>query len=153
MAGAGNATSSVALVRRGVLQQSLGATDDAVKDFRAAIAVNPNDPDAQNDLAFTLADAHRDLDDALAAAQKAVALAPKVALYSDTLAWVDRARGDLPAALEILKPLAVVAVNPDIPYHLGMIYRGLGRPQEATSAFNAALRIDPKYQPALEAMR
>ncbi len=114
-------TASVALVRRGVLQRELGQAGAALGSFRAAVAANPSDPDAQNDLAYTLAQSRQDLDTALAAARKAVSLAAAVPLYKDTLGWVYRARGDLALALETLKPLAAGTASPEIDYHLGMV--------------------------------
>ena len=61
--------------------------------YKKAIVMDPNQPFAQNNLAWVLLERKGDLGEALAAAQKAVDLAPGVPEFLDTLARVKEAQG------------------------------------------------------------
>jgi tetratricopeptide (TPR) repeat protein len=137
-----------ALIRRGLVQEGLKHTAEAEKDYRAALAVDPENPLAANNLAFLLAEQKRSLNEALALAKKAVSVLPHNQDFLDTLAWVYRARDERGEAVNVLQPLADSSKNAGLLFHLGIIYSEMGKKPEAISAFDKALKIDPSYQAA-----
>lgn len=142
------------LARLGTAQQRAERTAEAEKRYRAALEIDPREPVATNNLAYLLADEKRDLDEALRLATIAVESAPPPAETArDTLAWVRRARAELPAAAKILEPLAARTKDPGVVYHLGVVYAEMGRKQDAVVAFDKALKLAPTYKPAQEARR
>lgn len=137
-----------ALIRRGLMEEKLKRYVEAEKDYRTAIAIDTKDSLATNNLAFMLAEQKRNLDEALSLAQKATKAMPKNTNYMDTLAWVHHARGELPQAVAILQPLADKMKNPDMLFHLGVIYGEMGKKADALAAFDKTLSLSPNYQPA-----
>ncbi len=140
-----------ALVANGIIEAQAKRPDEAKKSFAAAFAADPHVPDVMNDVAWQGADQHRDLDRALIMAQEAVALAPDIAAYRDTLGWVHRARGELPQAVAELEKAAAPGDKPEILTHLGVVYAEMGIRDKAAVNLRRALAIDPKYEPALAA--
>jgi len=97
------------------LEQQLGDSAAAEKHLRGLLTADPGYVAAKNDLACLLLAREARLDEAERLARSAVAGAPTVAAYQDTLA---------------------------------RILSATGRPAEARSAFQAALRLDPNLIPA-----
>ena len=146
--------STATLVSLGMAEQKAKRLAEAEKHYRAALELEPQQPVASNNLAFMLADARRDLDEALRLATIAVERAPASSdSAQDTLAWVRRARGELQAAAKILEPVAARTTDPSVMYHLGVVYAEMGRKQDAVVAFDKALKLAPGYQPAHDARR
>lgn len=114
--------------------------DAAREAYKWAFQAAPNFAPAYNNLAWLDAQQKQHLDEALSAAQKAVALDPKDANYMDTLAWVQHVRGN---NAEALKSLAAAARlnphNPEVIYHMGVIHQEMGNKREAAGAFQKAL--------------
>jgi tetratricopeptide (TPR) repeat protein len=143
--------SAPTLVRLAVTEEKAKRPAEAEKSYRAVLAIDPREPIATNNLAFLLAEEKRQLDDALGLATRAVERAPASENALDTLAWVRRARGELPVAAKILEPLAGRTKAPALLYHLGVVYSEMGKKREAILAFDNALKLAPDYQPAREA--
>jgi tetratricopeptide (TPR) repeat protein len=61
-------------------------------------------------------------------------------------------RGDLEPALQIWKDIAIGQQDPRFFARYGLIAQELERWEEAESAFNDALRLDPSFVPAIEGM-
>lgn len=85
---------------------NLKAEADAIfqrtfEHFEPILREFPNSAEHQNNLAWVAARCHRRLDDALRMAQKAVELAPRQAMYIDTLAEVHFHRGDRDEAVKL----------------------------------------------------
>jgi Tfp pilus assembly protein PilF len=148
-----NSRSVAALVRLAAEEEKAKHPGAAEKDYRAVLAIDPQNLIATNNLAFLLAEEKRELDDALRLAESAVERLPDSQTALDTLAWVHRARGELPAAEKILQPLAGNTKDPALPYHLGVIYLEMGRKQDAVAAFGEALKLAPEYAQAREAFQ
>jgi len=85
---------AVTRVKLGMLQQRMGETAKAEASYRAALKLNPDVAPAANNLAMIELRQGGDLDEALALARKATALAPQVPQFHDTLGQVLRAKGD-----------------------------------------------------------
>ncbi|MBL8848034.1 MAG: tetratricopeptide repeat protein [Planctomycetaceae bacterium] len=69
------------------------------------------------------------------------------------LAKVRILQGNGDAALAVLQPAAErEAANLEVQFFLGEAYRVAGQPAHAREAYEAALRIDPRFSPARAAL-
>ena len=84
-----------ALLALGDLEYQRGDATAAQQAYRAVLALQPNQPVALNNLAWVLAEAGAELEQALSAARQAVAAQPADANYRDTLAFVLKRLGRL----------------------------------------------------------
>lgn len=84
---------------KAALLNSMGDGGQAVVLFRRALQQDPENPVYMNNLAWALAQNTKELDEALALAQKAVRLAPNNPAVWDTLGMVQQAKGDDAAAV------------------------------------------------------
>ena len=97
-----------------------GRNDEAIERLRMAVKRDPGNVAACNDLAFELAEAGRDLYQALDLAERAVRL-QRGAITLDTLGFVQLKRGDQDAAAETFRRALEFEPNsPSIQYHLGL---------------------------------
>lgn len=143
---------AVSRVKLGMVYQRLGQTDRAEAAYRAALKTNPDLPPAVNNLAMIELRKGRNLDEALALSRKAVALAPEVPQFHDTLGQVLRARGDRSGAIAATeKATTLRPPQADIWYHLARLYEEAGSKDPAIKAYRRALEIDPKFQDAAAA--
>jgi len=78
----------------GELAYGKGEIDRAVQAYRAALQLNPSQPEALNNLAWILAEKRAAYGDALAYARAAVVLRPNDANFRDTLAFILRKMPD-----------------------------------------------------------
>ncbi len=109
----------------------LGAKEDAEAFYRTAkgaleaiLKEFPDAPVYHNDLAWLEANCRRDLDDALAHAEKATAAAPDNANYLDTLAEVHFRRGNADkAAVVMARVLEKTKATPKGDYHRKQLAR------------------------------
>jgi tetratricopeptide (TPR) repeat protein len=94
--------------------QALGQTSQAIDQFRAAARTGNASPTAWNNLAWYLANGNAlndaELDEALWAAHRALALAPRSTCW-DTLALVRYLKGDLPDAIAAARE--AIRLDPD----------------------------------------
>lgn len=110
----------------------------AVQQFKTEIAQDPNDVVALNDLAWALNEAGDP--GAVAYAQRAYALAPKLASVNDTLGWVLTRNGKAAAAVAYLRRAAQIDPNdPDVQYHLAYALAKTGNPAEARQILDRIL--------------
>jgi tetratricopeptide (TPR) repeat protein len=82
----------------------------------------------------------KDLDRALALAEKARSLSPEALTVQDTLGWLYYKKGDAAKAVELLS--RVQAKTPEAPivnYHLGMALYKAGRLPEAKQSLSKSL--------------
>ena len=124
----------------------------------------PNDLGPYNGLAYAYAVANIHLPEALALAQKALALAQKsgasddaqdeaVAEVQDTLAWVQYRQGDFKDAKQNL--LDAVNADPRLPemrFHLGSVYAAEGKTDAARAELGHAVLLCPGYAEAQAAL-
>lgn len=110
-----------------------GRLEDALQWFEKALAVDPNNPEANNSVAYLLAEVKAQdpaaLERAEKLAAKAVHDAPNSPAIRETLGWVRVRRGDAKAALpDLLIALDSLRNDPRMHYHLGVCYEKLGQP-------------------------
>jgi tetratricopeptide (TPR) repeat protein len=129
-----------------------GKRADATRSFKAAIAADPKLAVAYNNLAWMEAEQKGNLDQALAWAQKATQLDPRVTNYWHTLGAVYLARGENAAAVKALNE-AVKGPSPSAEhlYRYGVALARSGQKADAVLALRRALEINPKFGNAANA--
>ena len=135
----------------GSAYQQKGDTANAIIAYKRTIALSPMDPRAYNNVAYLYAAEGKNLDEALALAQKAQDLRPDSSEILDTLGFVHYQRREYQKAEPVLKRATDLAgSNATILYHLGMTYYKLGRRDEAASTLRRVLQLQETIPQAPE---
>jgi tetratricopeptide (TPR) repeat protein len=130
--------------RRGGCNYQLGNWPAAEADYKAALALAPNEPRLLNELGYGYVDRGENLDEALAMIQRAVAAAPDQGYIIDSLAWAYFRLGRYQDAVapqekaSLLMPVDAVVTD-----HLGDVYWMVGRKREAQFQWHRALSFHP----------
>ena len=120
------------------------AIGQVVADFRAALDLNPDQPQVLNYLGYSLVERGEKLEEALGMIETAVAAQPENGAIVDSLGWVLFQLGRYDEAVEPMERAASLeAVDPIINDHLGDVYWVVGRQTEAVFQWNRALSFDP----------
>jgi tetratricopeptide (TPR) repeat protein len=120
-----------------------GKTEEAKDSLRALLREHADHVGAANDLAWQLAMEGRELDEALALAQRAARIQP-VANTLDTLGWVQLKRGDSAAAAVSFEQALKLDPNASsIRYRYGLALEELGRSDDAMHELREALGTGP----------
>jgi thiol-disulfide isomerase/thioredoxin len=138
----------------------MGQSDDMYGALMQSLALDPNDHNTLNNLAYEWAKAGRNLDSAIAFSQRSVALArdefknkpwdmdqkrwervsnQTIGNYLDTYGWALYQKGSYSEALVNLKEAFLLASEPTIEYHLGMALAREGQQDSALTHLAAAL--------------
>src|SRR5262249_38951231 len=132
----------------GTLLQAVGRVRDARRWYNWALSLDSTAAYAQNNLCY--AEIVLRQADALTACQKAVALGPQLKDAHNNLALAYAATGNFELArteLELSGPAAVAQ------YNAGILYLADRRYREAAAAFDAAVRLSPKFELAVARRR
>lgn len=141
-----------AFLKLGLLEQQANHLDEAERAYRTAVSLDPKEAIGFNNLAWIAVQRKGNLDESLKFAKKAVELAPKVTGFQDTLAWVYRARGEQDQAIAILEKAAGhQPPDPNVLYHLGVIYADKGSTRLALDNLNKALATKRDFDGAADA--
>lgn len=113
--------------------ESLKKYKEMETQLQALLAQEEDNAPAYNLWAYSLAQRNTRLEKAQKMAEKALALQPQDGSFQDTLGWVYYRRGEYARALDILQGIdpAFVNENPEIAYHLGLVYWALGQTEKA----------------------
>jgi tetratricopeptide (TPR) repeat protein len=107
----------------------------AISAYQQVLARQPGLWMAANDLAFLLsenASSQKDLDEALAWANKAREANPREPTIQDTLGWIYYRKGELGRAYGLFNQVVARAPdNPSVNYHLGMVLYRMGKRERA----------------------
>lgn len=124
--------------------------DEAIRQYRALYAIQPDSAVAVNNLASLLAEYHAD-DPAILA--EAGEMAEKlrgvpVPAFQDTYGWVKYKQGEYEEALRaLLQAYEGLKDNPFVRYHTGMAYAALSDADAARPHLEAAAAADPAVFP------
>ena len=125
---------------RAISFERLDQWDEAESDFRAALELNPDQPQVLNYLGYSLVEKQIKLDEALDMIERAAAARPDSGYIMDSLGWVlyrlsryDEAVGHMERAAELMP------VDPIVNDHLGDVYWAVGRKTEARFQWRRAL--------------
>jgi Flp pilus assembly protein TadD len=125
---------------RGIAYSQNDDETSAEADFRAALAINPEQPQVLNYLGYSLVEENRKLDEALDMIERAVATSPDSGYIVDSLGWVYYRLGRYPeAVVQMERAVELEAVDPVVNDHLGDVYWAVGREREAQFQWKRAL--------------
>ncbi|UCH19694.1 MAG: fused MFS/spermidine synthase, partial [Deltaproteobacteria bacterium] len=131
--------------------QEAFCSDEEIRGYRAIIAKHPNNVRALNNFAAILSETGQ-LDEALAAAEKAVALAPHNGMILDTYGWILFKQKKYREALDVLeKSASLLPDHPIVLYHLGAVYHTTGKDYLARKYLEKALSISSNFREAEQA--
>lgn len=133
------------LYGRGLIRAETGDVDGAEADLRRVLEQAPDDPNTQNALGYTLADADRNLDEARSLIESALEQLPDNPAVLDSMGWILYRQGELEAALSYLERAFDKAPDAEIGAHLGEVLWELGRADEAREVWEQAREIDPDH--------
>jgi len=122
-----------------------GRLDDAIRGYARALALNPNIPDAYNNMGVALR-ALGKLEAAVACYQRSLSMRPKNAGVYSNMGNALRELGRLEAAAASLQQAIRLAPgNPEAVYNLGLVLRDIGQPDKALQCFDAVLTAKPDH--------
>jgi tetratricopeptide (TPR) repeat protein len=129
---------------RGIAYERTGNMDQAETDMRLALKLNPDQPQVLNYLGYSFVDSNRNLEEALAMIEKAVAARPDDGYIVDSLGWALYRLGRTTDALVPMeRAVELEAVDPILNDHLGDVYWSVGRKLEAEFQWHRALSFKP----------
>ncbi len=138
------------LYARAVVRAELDRWDEAEADLKAALDLEPNQPQVLNYLGYTWVDRGENLDDAFAMIRKAVNLRPQSGYIVDSLGWAHYKLGNFDEAVRYLERAVELAPeDPVLNDHLGDAYWKVGRKLEAGFQWRHALDLEPEEADAL----
>ena len=120
--------------------------DDAIAQYRRAIADAPDYAAAYNNLAAALREQKR-IDEAIAACEQALRLQPGMVAARYTLANLLLDKGQPASAIEQFQRAMQdepISADADVDNNLGIALAAAGRPDEAVRAFRQALTLAPE---------
>lgn len=125
---------------RGIARQLVGDWAESEADFRAALALNPDQPQVLNNLGYGLVEQRSKLDEALDMIERAVAASPDSGYIVDSLGWALYRLGRYNEAVPHMeRAVELMAVDPIVNDHLGDVYWAVGRKREAEFQWHRAL--------------
>lgn len=131
----------------GTLSEAQSNASAAMDYYKKALAIQPDQPVAANNLAFLMLQNNQDLDVAMTLAQTARRALPHSPNTADTLAWAYYKKGIYGSARDLLEDAAKDAPdNASIQYHLGMTYSKLGDKASASTHLKKAVSLAPNTQ-------
>ncbi len=127
----------------GHLEELAGNHQAAVAHYRRVLAIDTDNTNALNNLAYLLAENGGQIDEALKYAQKAAELQPDVASVQDTLGWVLYRKGMYDMAVPHLE--ASVKTDPSARHtaHLALAYMKTGHEAQGREDLRLASQMDP----------
>ena len=125
---------------RGIAHERSGNDEAMEADFRAALKLNPEQPQVLNYLGYSMVEQKRNLDEALDMIERAVAASPDSGYIVDSLGWVFYRLGRYEeAVVQMERAVELLAVDPVVNDHLGDVYWAVGRHREAEFQWSRAL--------------
>ena len=136
----------------GIAYIEAGRSDDAMRQFQAALEIKPDHATAQSNLGVLYAQRGR-FDEAMYAFQTALRSDPSLVDAHNNLGLVYLEKDSFEEAERSFR--TAMQVDPGYAkahYNLGVLFERQGRIDEAAGAFQMALRIDPGYAKARVAL-
>lgn len=140
------------LYARAISQERQGNWEEAEADFRAALDLNPDQPQVLNYLGYSLVEKRTKLDEALEMIERAVAASPDSGYIIDSLGWALYRLGRYEEAVPHMeRAVELMAVDPVVNDHLGDVYWAVGRYREAEFQWARALSFVDQSETGEEA--
>ncbi len=140
------------LYARAISHERQGNWEKAEADFRAALEINPGQPQVLNYLGYSLVERQEQLTEALEMIERAVAASPDSGYIIDSLGWALYRLGRYEEAVPHMeRAVELMAVDPVVNDHLGDVYWAVGRKREAEFQWARALSFVDENDPLSEA--
>ncbi|MEO6981596.1 MAG: tetratricopeptide repeat protein [Edaphobacter sp.] len=145
-------TDAQAFTVLGSLQEAQGDRQGAMASYKSALAIQPEQPVAANNLSYLMIDTGQNVDVALSLAQIARRAMPDSPNTADTLAWAYYQKGNYDSARNLLEDAIKTEPNSaSMHYHLGMIYVKLAKNTDAATQLKKAVSLAPNTPTAKDA--
>lgn len=132
---------------RGVSLERSNRWNEAERDFRQALKMNPERADVLNYLGYSFVDKGINLDEAVSMLEKARALRPLDGMIADSVGWAYYKLGRFQEAARTLEEAVQLAPGAsDINDHLGDAYWRIGRRIDARFQWQHALALEPEQK-------
>lgn len=129
---------------RAVSHERSGQWPEAEADFRAALAIEPNQSTTLNYLGYSLVERGESLDEALEMIERAVEIEPSSGYILDSLAWaLHRLGRHAEAVPHMERAVELAPTDAILNDHLGDVYWAVGRQREARFQWRRALSFGP----------
>jgi Flp pilus assembly protein TadD len=136
----------------GALEEAKGDQDKAMEEYKKAIAIDPNNGVASNNLAYLMMETGDNVDVALSLAQTARRILPNSPQTADTLAWIYYFKGNYISARDLLEgALKDTPEDASMHYHLGMTYAKLNDKSDAETHLKKAAALAPNTKTGQDA--
>jgi len=139
---------------RAVAHERLGQWPQAEADFRAALAIQPDQPTVLNYLGYSMVERQENLEEALEMIERAVEGEPDSGYIVDSLAWALYRMGRYDEALPHMeRAVELLPTDPVLNDHLGDVYWAVGREREAHFQWRRALSYGPNDDMDMDRVR
>lgn len=138
----------------GSVRYGEGDCKGALASFAKAVETLPDEPAVLNNFAYLASECGDDPKVAVAAAEKAVLLAPGQSEFLDTLGYAQGRAGMNEVAVATLQKALAAAPSASVHVHLAQVLLAMGRTDDAKTHVRAAgdLKPDPMLQKQLNAL-
>ncbi|MBD8525528.1 tetratricopeptide repeat protein [Pseudomarimonas arenosa] len=130
------------LYARALHFESVDRVDDAVRDLRRVVELDPDNPNGLNALGYTLADRTDQLEEARALIERALNMQPDNPAIIDSMGWVLVRLGKPEQGLPHLRRAFELQRDAEVAAHLGEALWLLGEHDEARSVWRLGHEID-----------
>ncbi|MFH1146741.1 MAG: tetratricopeptide repeat protein [Pseudomonadota bacterium] len=146
---------------KGIVHRYLGESclaldlrQEAMTEFKKAVKINPADAFSLSRLGILFAEVKNDYEIAHALSSKAIELDENNSSCLKAAGWISFLKKDYSEAIRSLeKARQFGKKDPEVFYQLGMVYQEMKKANQARKNWEKALRIDPYYTKAEEALR
>ncbi len=129
----------------GIAYDRMNLPDSSDFYYEKSLALDPKDPLANNNYAYTLSLRRKYLVRAKAMSEESLKFEPENPSFLDTYAWICYQSGNYEEALEFIqKALNFGGKNAELYEHLGDIFEKLSEKRKAMESWTKSLEIDPE---------
>ena len=134
------------LYSRAMIHEKLDYITGLEQDLRTIIKYDPNNATALNALGYTLADRTKRYQEAYQLIAKALQIKPNDAAIIDSMGWVQYKLGNFEEAVLRLRQAMSAYPDHEVAAHLGEVLWVIGEHEEAHSAWQQGLELNPSSE-------
>jgi len=142
------------LTQIGLVHDRMGNHDSSDHYYKRALIIDPEDPLANNNYAYSLSDRGINLEQALEMINIALESQPENTSYLDTYGWIQYKLGNNEKAIEYIEKAARSEdATAEVFEHLGEVYLAMGNEQKAIESWKRGLDRFPEDRNLLEKLK
>ena len=141
------------LYARSLLAERMDRLEDAERDMRHILSIDPDDSRTLNALGYTLADRTDRYDEALVYIEQALAMEPEDPAILDSMGWVQYRLGNLDVARDYLQRAYDMTGDGEIGAHLGEVLWMMNQRDAARSVWEESSKNAPDNQVLRDAIK